>query len=286
MKIAAIVIVYHPDENELVNNILSYIENVDLLIVWDNTQKGASCLPLNALTSYQNKIKWLGESENRGIGYALNIAAQNALINKYDWLLTMDQDSSFEGNLFFEQFHQMEKENLGIVSPVHHISKFNVSVTLPHIIDIIATSGNLVNLEKWKLVGGFDEGFFIDEVDHDFCLKLKERGVKVVEFKNILLNHQLGNITTIKTLRGNMFTFSLHSPLRTYYIFRNGLYMLDKYKNRFPELEKQRKRMLKIELKHIILYSDKKFQKLGYALRGFFDYHRRIIGPYSPLIKK
>ncbi|WP_243462369.1 glycosyltransferase family protein [Bacteroides stercorirosoris] len=43
MKLVAVVVLYHPDEN-LVRNINSYLPQVDTLVLWDNTPEGRNQL--------------------------------------------------------------------------------------------------------------------------------------------------------------------------------------------------------------------------------------------------
>lgn len=289
MKIVSVVITFYPNKNELITNIMSYIDYVDHLIIWDNTPDEEYTLNLSDFGGFENKISIEGVSENKGIGYALNRVAEDAINRGYNWMLTMDQDSAFADGKFFDQFQKETKSEMGIISPVHNAIRFNQESNIPNEIDIIATSGNLVNLKAWQSVGGFNENLFIDEVDHDFCLRIKQKGFKVFECKNILLNHKLGDIKEIKTLRGKAIRISLHSALRTYYIVRNSFYMFNQYQNQFPDVIKARKRNLKIELRQIILYSDNKFQKLWFAFKGYCDYKRNKFGPFNqpsiPLVK-
>jgi len=230
MKIIGVTIAFYPEKEEIENNIQSYIDSVDCLIIWDNTPE---ILRSTDFPKYKGKVLIMGTAVNTGIGYALNAAAKFAIAEGYTWMLTMDQDSCFHNSDFFDLFAITQKNNLGLISPVHHPRRYNNKMTTPTAIDLIATSGNIINLKAWEEIGGFNEALFIDEVDHDFCLRLIEKGYQVLECKSILLNHKLGDIKKIKTLRGKTISISLHSPLRTYYIVRNSFYIFDRYKTVF-----------------------------------------------------
>ena len=69
MNIAGVVILYNPDEN-VINNIKSYLEELDCLYVFDNTETAneilvekIKCLP---------RVRYISFCENKGISFALN----------------------------------------------------------------------------------------------------------------------------------------------------------------------------------------------------------------------
>ena len=55
----------------------------------------------------------------------------------------------------------------------------------------VMTSGNLLNIAAHKKVGGFDEKYFIDCVDWEYCLKLNTMNYQVLTLNDIELNHSL-----------------------------------------------------------------------------------------------
>jgi GT2 family glycosyltransferase len=46
------------------------------------------------------------------------------------------------------------------------------------------SSGNLLNLAAFKQVGAYNESFFIDYVDHEYCLRLKKKRFSILTLKN------------------------------------------------------------------------------------------------------
>ena len=90
MKIAACVILYHPKEKDL-QNLSTYLSKVDKLYIYDNTEN------VSTGTDLKNdpKIVYFSDYENKGIAARLNQACEQAILDGYDLLLTMDQDSSF-----------------------------------------------------------------------------------------------------------------------------------------------------------------------------------------------
>lgn len=90
-SLAGCVILYNPEE-DVRENIASYIDSLEMLYVVDN--HGGTRLIEKLQQLYPHKIKALRHAENMGIAASLNEALAEAR-GKYDLLLTMDQDSRF-----------------------------------------------------------------------------------------------------------------------------------------------------------------------------------------------
>jgi rhamnosyltransferase len=61
-------------------------------------------------------------------------------------------------------------------------------------IESAMTSGNLVKTSIFAEVGFFAEDFFIDYVDHEFCLRCNQRGYVILQSCRSVLAHSLGMI--------------------------------------------------------------------------------------------
>ena len=180
-KIASVVVLYNPDAN-VYNNINSYIRQVDRLYIVDNSELDNSFL----ITKIHcpEKTEYIWNKTNIGIAAALNIGAKLALEKKFDYLLTMDQDSEaspFLVSNLLECFSQ--DSQIAVVSPIlqHRIGRKIKDKKTKSCEEVLSTwtSGNLVDLSKFQKIGGYREDFFIDYVDHDFCLRLNKMGFKV-----------------------------------------------------------------------------------------------------------
>lgn len=281
LPIAAAVILYNPDAI-IIQNIESYSNQVDLIIAIDNSD----CINhdlINVLVK-NPKIQYINNNGNQGIAHALNTGAAKAIAKGYQWLLTMDQDSSFSGDMilaFLACFQKYElKENVAVFSPLHDTAK------APHTVDdqchisenlIVMTSGNLLNLTVFQNIGGFEEKLFIDEVDHDYCLKAHQFDYKVICFSNILLNHELGKLKII-CHNGKMESYRSHTPKRFYYITRNNLYVWYKYRHSFPNFIHQRSRNVAKSIIFALVYDDQRVSRLMNIFKGIFHF---IVGRYG-----
>lgn len=266
--IAAIVVWYNPTILE-VKNIDSYIDYIDHLYIFDNTPKKNNEYLLKNLN--KNKIKYISLNENKGIAFALNYAAKLSYLNNYKWILTMDQDSYFLEETFKNYLCDLKNIQLnktGILSPNYHYENKELEENKGiQALDTVITSGNLVNLKIWKKIGRFDEKLFIDEVDHEYCYRLKKNGFKIYKIGDVTLKHILGK-SCEKKIFGKKIKYTEHNAFRKYYIFRNSLYIM----NLYPEYKKKYiKKLFKETIKILFLEKDT-VNKIKSILLSLKDY--------------
>lgn len=289
MKLAGVVVLYNPDDS-VKDNINSYIDSLDVLYVVDNSSYN------NSKKFKGKKIKYIYNGENLGIAAALNVGARNAIYDGYEWLLTMDQDSCFDksnvdkmveflvrvkDDNFVREIINTEYEEIGLISPFHFTS---IEVNNdPKGIDSplnVMTSGNIINLKAYEKIGGFKDWFFIDAVDFDYCLNLRNYNYAILRLNYIKLNHNLGTPIFKKILFKQMYSLN-HSPIRRYYMVRNRHYLNDLYKKDFPDYCKLELSRTRREAIKIVLCEKDKIKKLSAMFRGYIDYKKGIKGKKS-----
>lgn len=286
-EIAGSLILYYPDFG-VVKNVRSYINFIDKLYIIDNSESQTSAHKkiVDELKCIPKKIHYIANNKNLGIATALNAAAQLAFSENYTWLLTMDQDSYFSSGmaeLYFKCFNRVKsRAQLAIVTPSHFKPDSPLAADSNRIDDFdqplfVMTSGNLLNLKLFQSVGPFDESLFIDEVDHDYCLRANLRGLEITRFINVGLVHPLGNSKQINWF-GKQRTARLYTPKRFYYMVRNNLYLWKKYKVHFPEFIANRKQYFQSHLLFNLIYGEKPIQTCFQAVRGFIDFLRGRFG--------
>lgn len=278
-KIVGLVITYFPSE-AIKENIASYLSIISELIIIDNTP-GESHIIKNYDETWDNRkqLTIYFNQQNYGIAKALNQGAKIASLKGYQWILTMDQDSMFPDSTFFMKFEKLGKQNLAIFAPGTNASnKTPVTEDTQVEVDFVMTSGNILNLNAWDQIGGFDEKLFIDEVDHDFCLRLKLNNYHIIQYHKSILDHKLGSSKQIRILGKKKLIF-LHQAERTYYIFRNNMYMFKKYSVNFPRLMRKRKFILLKDFIKILLFSNHKTTHIKSAIYGIVDYKKGKFGP-------
>jgi rhamnosyltransferase len=262
VTLAGAVVLYNPD-NSVWDNINTYLSEVEVLYAVDNSEIYNEVLIEKIKNN--SKIRYINNDRNLGIASALNIGARSALGNKYEWLLTMDQDSSFNDSSYFRAFDEYEnKERIALFSPTHYQSQNSHRDNIINsFATIVMTSGNILNLKAYTAIGGFTEKLFIDEIDHDYCLRAILKGFSIIQC-NIELKHTLG-----KPVYKNGKEITIHNNVRIYYITRNNLYIWKKYFIKFPVLILKRIRWYIEYAYNNISYSKKKSVTIKFMLKGF-----------------
>jgi rhamnosyltransferase len=148
-------------------------------------------------------------------------------------------------------------------------------------IDKMITSGMLLNLLLVEAIGWFDEQLFIDLVDYDYCIRAQQKGYFIIQFSNIHLYHEVGKEvyrSSIKTLFLVKKKKDLHSPLRCYYMYRNMLYLEEKYKSVQIPLVKEIRGIVMGNLKACIYYGRNTWKIIKYMIRARKDFNNMKMG--------
>jgi rhamnosyltransferase len=217
-------------------------------------------------------------SANRGLGYALNRGVQRAKEMGFRWVLTMDQDSVADPALIQAYKAAIQRNPNGICfAPRIGVSN-QPQEGGDELVGYAITSGNLVAIGAFDQIGLYDEGFFIDCIDFDFCLRLRRAGYTILRVENATMRHQLGEPLDIPDFAKRY--YARHSPTRRYYMYRNFMYMVERYVRDFPIF------IVKLALAQILLtvligFMDvhplESYRAVG---RGIGDYFARREGPY------
>lgn len=281
-NIDAVVVLYHPDES-IIENIKTY-QQITKIYAVDNSEKYDDDL-VEKLKQFENLI-YINNNGNQGIAHALNVGARLAIENGANWLLTMDQDSSFEKSsleVLIEWIKNNDISKVGIISPYHFtLAQINTYKKEDKAVDelTVMTSGNLLNLEAYKSIGKFEEKYFIDYVDNEYCLRLQTNGYSIKVHKNSILVHALGNISS-KTLLGKRLVYTNHNHIRRYYITRNRLDVIKKYFFKYFVFSIKELKAIIFEWIKIILFEQNKIKKQKAILLGTFDFLRNKYGKYN-----
>jgi len=281
VRIAAVVILYNPDEN-ILENINSFANQVEKVFVVDNSDFSNEAL-LNK-TDYFINVEYVFNNSNIGVAAALNVGAQKAIDQGFDYLLTMDQDSKAEEAMVFKLLELMQSsERIGIVSAEHFDKDIQYQLKPENLfvknVLFTITSGNLLSLNAYKIVGKFLDELFIDHVDHEYCLRLKKNNYKIIKTNRSIIYHKLGNSNRRKLFRWTFYP-SHHPPLRLYYRTRNRLFVDKLYRKSFPEYVKRDKRNFIRELFEIIVFEKKILAKISMIIKGYIDYKKNRFGKY------
>lgn len=281
-QVAGVVVLYNPAQDVL-DNILSYLPQVGVLIAVDNSEtpdpefvRSLSLLP---------GVRYISNGGNLGIARALNTGARLAMADGYGYLLTMDQDSRAVPGMVSVLLQKMRESafaGTGIAAPFHLTKPGGISIKSGECRKVlyVMTSGNLLDLQAYQAVGGFREELFIDFVDVEYCLRLNQSGYSVLQVPGTYLDHRVGDLVDIGFFR-LFFRVTSHSPIRMYYKTRNRLLVTALYRKRFPAFWWRDKLRFCLEFCRLILFEPDKRAKVAMLMRGWLDYRRGKYGKFD-----
>jgi rhamnosyltransferase len=274
-RIAAVIVCYNPEPSRLKENIRHVYHQVDRLLIIDNNSPDyPDYSQMISGTDFPGiKTELIRNNRNEGIAKSLNIAIGYCIRNNYEWLLTLDQDSTCHNTMIRQLFSGEVVENVAMLAPqivdINIADNQNNSIKKRRTVTFI-TSGSVINVAIAQKIGGFDEKMFIDHVDNEFCLRLIVNGFRLVYKPEAKLYQELGRISMHNFLGSKVLTTN-HLAFRRYYLYRNGIYIYKKYFRHFPAwvtrgIFSQFKTILLI-----ILYEENKYEKLKCISRGMWD---------------
>lgn len=273
-RVLGLVTLYHPRREEVSEHIRRYIRDVDGLIIWDNSpleEKVREKLS-GDLSEWTEKIVWKGDGRNTGIVPAINAALKVGLEQDYDLLLLMDQDSRW---VDFKAFKTQVEDCF---------AKDSQQVFCPYIIgndtfekrkDIqekryFINSGTVIPVRLLKAIGGADETFPLDALDHDLAIRLQKAGFHIVCLTRHELYHTVGQAGRMGPF--NLFTNN-YGPERTYSIARAHLIKYRKHSDWFTKAEKRFiiKEYILLKLVRILFAEPQKWQRFRMLMKGIYD---------------
>ena len=277
MNVACVVVLYHPDAGAW-ENMRSSLSPLDFLTFVDNSPERAVLPAWVSETPEKIRYVWNG-GVNGGIASALNAGAEAALARGARWLLTMDQDSRFppgELESLIARAAAEDFRSIGIVSPWHEIAVMTERKMPERAAEVpyAFTSGNLLNLAAYRATGPFLEKLFIDFVDFEYCLRLREHGYRILEVP-VRLVHALGSMEAKKILGWKTYPGN-RSPVRYYYMTRNRLFLWRTH----PGFAAGDAKSWAKTLLTLVLFERDRFLKLRHMARGVRDFFAGRYGPH------
>ena len=254
--IAAVVVVYHPDAEEVMKNIRSYAEAVDKVLLWRNSAE-----EFDVPADLASKVILVGACQNDFMAKPLNYALDWCSRNGYEYLLTMDQDSEWvNARYYVSRALSSKEEDIVLFSP-YVVGQYEKPKS-DYDAESVITSGSLVNVTVAQKLGGFREDYKIYWVDGEFCYWARHNGYRIRVLSDCTLLQKFGRQT--RTLLG--FTTSNYSPTVYYFMIRNMLWM----RREFPKGVSLKTVLytLMYNIRGIILGEKDKFRKIHSINKG------------------
>jgi rhamnosyltransferase len=244
--VAAVVVGFFPSFPVLDALLLSLLGQVGLVIFVDN---GGGAGYLASRPTEKGRVQYVDLGGNEGLGYALNEGFKIAVRCGFDFVATFDQDSSPPammiaglleahrgllgkgiacaaiGPRFYDsregkkhQFPLYKQVGRGITA----VPQMDDATGLFDV-DVLITSGMLVNTAVWKAGVTYNPGLFVDYTDTDWCFRAREAGFRLFVSPDQEMGHALSDAPPIRLFGLN---FLRYSPVRRYYYFRNTIFFI------------------------------------------------------------
>lgn len=228
-EVTAVVVTHGPDAG-LAERLTALAAQVGAVVVVDNGSPAQSLAAAARVSGVE--VRALGS--NRGLGVALNEGRRAAQARGAVWLLTMDQDSEVETGFIaaYGAAHDRAPACRSFSPEIVSESGARDAGGSDHDVAYAISSGHLVHISVFDTVGEYDEGFFIDCIDFDFCLRLRAAGLVTRRVHGARMRHQLGDAVAVPAWLRPF--YARHSPARRYYMYRNYLFLLRRHVRRFP----------------------------------------------------
>ncbi|MGG7036571.1 MAG: glycosyltransferase [Flavobacterium sp.] len=274
-KIAVVVVTFNR-LNELVKTIASIREqgfaDNDIIVINNNSKDGTKeLLDSNPF----NKVKAIHLSDNIASAGGFARGMEEAFDQGYDWVWLFNDDSRPVSGTFDSFVGFLENEqalNLGLLKIANKNEKnqavllywngvrkpvyTNLSNELVKT-DLITFDGCLISRKLMGQIGFCDPLYFMGTYEFDYCLKAKDAGFDIYTLPNGLIEDgKLGGIGGTP-------------PWRQYYNTRNHLWLALNRKSLYI-LRAWFTRELKYTVA-IILYSDRKIERLKFKIRAVRD---------------
>ncbi|MBQ9492482.1 MAG: glycosyltransferase [Oscillibacter sp.] len=263
------VVTYNPDMARLELALRSVRSQVDEIIIADNHSSNAD--EISRLCAQMN-ISLLRNASNVGLAGALNQIFR-ASDNRYDWVLTMDQDSVFPPDYVQKAMRYADISEVGLICSGYRESNLKKTPSYGksepwQYVKRAITSGAVVRFAAYEAAGGYDELLFTDYVDFDFSIRLRQRGYRILRMNDTPFEHELGQSETKRFLFFR-FRFTRHSLVREELIGKSMVIFMRLYLGKEP-LWKDILSICKYFLL-TLLYDDKRWAKIRVRLKGMRD---------------
>lgn len=290
-NVCGIVVTYRVDALR-VPSLAALLAQVRCLYIVDNGSDAGAIEALKQLAAeHAGFIDLTLNPTNTGIAAAQNQGIRKALAGECEWVLLLDDDSTPDARMvesMVSAWRQQQDANMGMVVP--RLEEQNVEVactyltswhgvgfklqrleagtTLPNVTLAIA-SGSLIRADMLRKIGLMAERFFIDGVDHEFCLRARANGYGILAVGDAALYHRQGRKRQHELL-GKRIVTQNYDPVRRYYAFRNRVFLLKSYGRQFPFLFLYVWATCGWDMVRIVCFEERAISKIKACLRGLW----------------
>jgi rhamnosyltransferase len=260
-------------------------------VVVDNGSPAEAVDRLRALAA-EAGIELIANDANLGIAAALNQGVRRARERGAAWALLLDQDTDVAPNILEGMAAALadfaDPGRVAVIGanygtpdeprgryPIDEAANRRFSVQIA-----VITSGSLVAVPAFDKIGPFAEELFIDQVDHEYCLRARGLGFTIIATRDVLLKHSIGKESAHPFL-GRIVITSNHPPARRYYMARNAVVVARRYLSAEPRWVAAMLRRTLRDLVAMLLFEHDRGPKLKWWVHGLWHGMRGKLGPIA-----
>ncbi len=251
MKFACGIVLYKPSLENIkhMKMIFSQFENI---LIYENSNY-----------EYQNyfeeneNVTYICTGKNNGLAAAYNCFLILSRKLGIDILCLLDQDSMMTVDNIIKMKNFIARnnsENIVVFAPrLRGTRGKNWVINSNSFLNIHAVNENALK---------YDEAYFLDRLDADFCKQIIDKGLRIKCNEELLVEHRIGYGKNNE-----------HSAVRHYYMFRNRIYFNYKFYSKLKAAGLTLLQSFK-HLASIILFETDRKNKIAACLDGIRDYKR------------
>lgn len=305
MSVWGVIVTYKPSAEHIERVVVSALKQVNYLVIVDNScdlhtrrilEKLLATRQETALLSLHTQIFLVFNTSNVGLAAAMNQAIAMAQNKNADYVLILDQDSCLRDGAV----------RLLLAAIQRYGSRLDVGCVVATNIDLnryriegfqadysrrrggyfderiqemffAKNSGMLIPISTFKLVGQYREDYFVDGLDHEFCLRIREAGRHILWVRDAHIDHELGSPTRYRLWSLDI-PVPLHAAWRYYYVARSTMMTTRDHIRRFP-LDVSLYAIFHLPLFLAVLLATRERPTVfRFMIRGFADALRRRTG--------
>jgi GT2 family glycosyltransferase len=270
------------------------------LYLVDNASEDDS---VSHLSGIGEDVTLIESTVNAGWTGGNNIGIKQALAAGHEFIFILNNDAFVESNTLAALLETFRKSaaRMPVLGPVHkkygedeydflgliddHVIRIETDKPLDETYDtwLIKGAGIFAHREHFQVVGLFDDRFFLNWDDSDWCLRVSKAGFPLLMVRDAVIEHI-----------GSASIGSMHSPLQSYFMARNCLLFGEKHLSIAQRLKDLRvlvwqARDLPRATPQYLWVFDILFAKSGSSAafrRGILDYCRRRFGDCPAVVRK
>lgn len=280
--VVAVVSAYFPP-SVFADTVESLRSQVDAVVIVDD---GSHTVEAMGLASADVHVVEL--PTNAGIATALNVAIRRARERGASHVVTLDQDSVLEPAHVTRLVDALESAiNRGeaVVSAAPGFVGDGPVLRAPDGSGFDPVqSGQVYRAATFEQLGEFREDLVIDAVDSEYTARARAQGLHILVQDDVHMRHRLGELEPVRLwgrvvqIGSRHFHFHYHSPLRTYYMVRNSVWLTRQLGRPQRGWSRRRNRKLAEMVVPCLVFPSDRWAQCRAAWAGLRDGRRARLG--------